>query len=388
MSLIDSDWTEADTQFGITDKQFRFNDFNMFIADDWRVSPSLTFNVGVRYEFFGLPEEVNGRFGNVDFDAITNNENPVNAFIVPKNVQNTGFAAIDAAVATSERADNNHTLKGQDWNNVAPRLGFAWRPGESDRLVVRGGYGIFFDRPSAAFMNTVFSNYPFPNSSLGGMLDYNLANASGAVIGFEARTPVLGFNVPEAVVLKNTGRSLYNSIQFSFLKRMSDGLQFNLAYSYSRSKDTSSSDPGSTAGGGKPDVPNAGFVVQNNQPDLDANYALSDFDRPHRFSGSFVWELPGQGLLDGFRLSGFLQMQSGLPYTIFAAEPEIASAAQYTDLVRGSGGLYRTGFGRPSLCGSLDDLRQEGSDPTRALRKTRDTHFGPSLLLREPAQTA
>ncbi len=31
--------TEADTQFGITDKQFRFNDFNMFIADDWRLSP-------------------------------------------------------------------------------------------------------------------------------------------------------------------------------------------------------------------------------------------------------------------------------------------------------------------------------------------------------------
>ena len=31
--------TEADTQFGITDKQFRFNDFNLFVADDWRLSP-------------------------------------------------------------------------------------------------------------------------------------------------------------------------------------------------------------------------------------------------------------------------------------------------------------------------------------------------------------
>ena len=40
--------------------------------------------------------------------------------------------------------------------------------------------------------------------------------------------------------------------------------------------------------------------------------------------------------------------------------------AQYSDLVRGSGGLYRLGFGRPSLCGSLDDLRQEGNDPTEA----------------------
>jgi hypothetical protein len=536
--------TEGDTQFGITDKRFRFNDFNLFVADDWRLSRSVTVNAGVRYEFFGLPTEVNGLIGNVDFDALTNTENPVNAFIVPKNVQNTGFAAIDTAIAASQKADNNHTLKGQDWNNVAPRVGFAWTP--TERWVVRGGYGIFYDRPSAAFINTVFSNYPFlreqevtfpgsavpmnsawsqqdptfpfnqylpnkvvrtsgatgtyqirdgtnvtrgadgslnpidpatglpfrgniaetfefravdrdlvtpyvqqynfgvqreigkdmmvevryvgskgtdllearafnqgydlnsldtpdhiferfnqayiaagspngplnagatarargvgrafgfANTSLGGMLDYNLANASGALIGFEARTPVLGFNVPEAVVLGNTGRSLYNSVQVGLSKRMSSGVQFNLAYTYSRSKDTSSADPGSTAGGGKPDAPNTGFVVQGDQRNLDANYGLSDFDRPHRFSGSWVWNLPGRGLLHGFRVSGFVQLQSGLPYSIYSVEPELGNASQYGDLVRGSGGLYRAGFGRPSLCGSLDELRQHGDDPTEA----------------------
>ena len=48
--------TEGDTQFGITDKRFRFNDFNLFLADDWRVGHELTINAGVRYEFFGLPD--------------------------------------------------------------------------------------------------------------------------------------------------------------------------------------------------------------------------------------------------------------------------------------------------------------------------------------------
>ena len=527
---------EADTQFGITDKRFRFNDFNLFLADDWQVTRNLTVNAGVRYEFFGWPIEVDGRIGNVDFEAINNTENPSNAFIVPNNVQNTGFAAIDAAIATSEHADNGHTLKGYDWDNVAPRLGFAWRPGLDGQWVVRGGYGIFYDRPSAAFINTVFSNYPFlrevevtaparavpitraysqqdptfpfngylpnrivrtagaggtyeirdntnvtlgadgsaqafrgnvaetfefraidrdlvapwvqqynfgvqrelgsnmvvevryvgskghdllearafnqgydlndpatpdyifdrfnqayvaagspngalndgatararglgrafgfPNSTLGGMTDYNLANAGGAVIGFESRGPILGFNIPEAVLLANTGRSLYNSLQVNFLRRMAEGFQFNMSYTYARSKDTSSADPGSTSGGGKPDVPNVGFAVQGDQRNLDANYALSDFDRPHRFSTSFIYELPG--FARGFRLSGFVQLQSGLPYSIFSAEPEVQTAAQYNDLVRGSGGLYRAAFGRPSLCGSLDELRQEGSDPTEA----------------------
>ena len=32
---------EADTQFGVTDKRFRFNDFNGFLADDWRLSPTV-----------------------------------------------------------------------------------------------------------------------------------------------------------------------------------------------------------------------------------------------------------------------------------------------------------------------------------------------------------
>ena len=79
-----------------------------------------------------------------------------------------------------------------------------------------------------------------------------------------------------------------------------------------------------------------------------------------------MWDLPGRGPLGGFRFSGFVQMQSGLPYSIYSAEPEFSNASQYGDLVRGSGGIYRLAFGRPSLCGSLDDLQQHGDDPTDA----------------------
>ena len=115
-------------------------------------------------------------------------------------------------------------------------------------------------------------------------------------------------------------------------------------------------------------MPNTGFVVQGDLRNLEANRAVSDFDRTHRFSLSFVYDLPTFGstsrFFTGWQMSGFFQAQTGTPFSIFSPEPEIQTAPQYADLVRGSGGLYRLGFGRPGLCGSLDELRQQGSDIT------------------------
>jgi hypothetical protein len=211
----------------------------------------------------------------------------------------------------------------------------------------------------------------------GAAIDLNLANpltcsgstlGGGQLINFEARVPILGFNVPEALILRSNGQSSYHGAQFGLTQRLSRGLHFNASYTWSKSIDTSSTDPGSTSGGGKPDVPNSGFVVQGDLRNLEANRAVSDFDRTHRFSLSFVYDVPSFGgkgrMFTGWQLSGFFQAQTGTPFSIFSPEPEIQTAAQYADLVRGSGGLYRLGFGRPSLCGTLDELRRTGSDIT------------------------
>ena len=86
----------------------------------------------------------------------------MNAFIVPKNVKDTGFAAIDSAIATSEKAEQQPHAEGPGLEQRRPsRSALHGRPSDDGRWVVRGGYGMFYDRPSAAFINTVFSNYPF-----------------------------------------------------------------------------------------------------------------------------------------------------------------------------------------------------------------------------------
>jgi hypothetical protein len=73
-----------------------------------------------------------------------------------------------------------------------------------------------------------------------------------------------------------------------------------------------------------------------------------------------VYEIPNFGsnsaFINGWSVSGFFQAQSGTPFTVFGSEPEIASATQYADLTRGSGGLYRPGFGRPNINCSAEDV--------------------------------
>ena len=67
-------------------------------------------------------------------------------------------------------------------------------------------------------------------------------------------------------------------------------------------------------------------------------------------------------------------------FSIFSAEVVAGSAANYANTRLGSGGLYRLAFGRPSLCGTLGDLRQGGSDPT-------ERYFNPGVLC-SPLTTA
>jgi hypothetical protein len=100
-----------------------------FFQDDWKVHRDLTLNLGVRWETDTPIVDANNRMNGFDPDAI----NPVSG--TPGVVR---FAGIDGWPETNFDAD---------YNNFAPRFGFAWKPFGSQKTVVRGGYGIFYAHP-------------------------------------------------------------------------------------------------------------------------------------------------------------------------------------------------------------------------------------------------
>ena len=116
--------------FGNADKYFRSNQADAYFADDWRVRSGLTVNLGLRWEYGSPATELFGRVVNLDVAQ--------------------GFHAVAPVIG----ANPTGTLSGQNYpgslvrpdrNNFAPRVSFAWRPLPASSMVVRGGYGVYYD---------------------------------------------------------------------------------------------------------------------------------------------------------------------------------------------------------------------------------------------------
>jgi len=128
-----------------------------------------------------------------------------------------------------------------------------------------------------------------------------------------ARTPTPGLNGYSGYQLfANDAYSHYHALQTTLSRRWSRGY-FQAAYTWSKSTDATST--GNTAFN----------TAYNDQSDINASRGLSDFDRPHRLSVSYVYDLPffskstgfKRAVLGGWGVSGVTIIQSGLPFSIF-----------------------------------------------------------------------
>ena len=132
---------------------YRSSAASVFAQDDFKVSNNVTLNLGLRWEYFGDVADIHGENTNiwpglintVPIPGPTPATGTLAGFVVPSNLN---FAAFPAP-PVGGLFQSNHEIPTQNspsLKNFAPRLGFAWRPLASDRFVVRGGAGYFYDR--------------------------------------------------------------------------------------------------------------------------------------------------------------------------------------------------------------------------------------------------
>jgi outer membrane receptor protein involved in Fe transport len=326
----------------------RDNQYSGFVQDDWKVTDDLTLNLGVRYEYY---------------TPMYSPSNQVSMFDVEKGL------IVEAGVDGQSRY-----LITPDKNNVAPRVGFAYKI--NDKTTVRGGFGMFFDPENARqddikFNPPFYRQYklfdqwmfnelpppfadpgPFPTGYETTNIDrslqrgyaeqYNLAfqrELPGGLLVEAAYVGSQGHKLPFLVninqgqpdgtpapfpdlgpvkVVRPIGDSSYHSGQFKLEKRFSQGLFALATYTWSKSLDTVTSPAFAGLGG-----------VQN-VFDPRSNRGPSDWDVPHRFALSYVYELPfgagrkwgsdssafARALLGNWQMTGIFVARSGVPGTV------------------------------------------------------------------------
>jgi hypothetical protein len=369
---------QSSLQYGPGLVAFTGRSTSAFAQDDWRARPNLTLNLGVRYELLWPFTEEQGHLANLD---VTPNFTAAAPVVSGSTGPFTG--AFPAALLRT------------DTNNIAPRLGAAWRPGKG--LVLRGGYGISYNSGSyAAIARNLASEPPFAvtntnisainsvllledalagaptsdttnnygvdkNYALGRVQTWNvdvqrsfrqvwLAGAGYTrTIGSSldiVRAPNRGpdglriADVQPFLWQTSEGSSVLNAATFRLQRRQVRGIGGVVTYTLARSRDNAPSIGGGTG---------SAVVAQNDQ-DLNSEWGLSNFDRRHRLQASLQFDLPfgpnrrwldngGRlaALLENWRVTANFTAETGTPLT-----PRVSGASR--DVSQGVNGALRGNY--------------------------------------------
>ncbi|HSL21537.1 MAG TPA: TonB-dependent receptor [Vicinamibacterales bacterium] len=369
--------TYSETNIDIT-SHLRFQMYEAFLQDDWKIRPNLTLNLGVRWSAILQPFDTNDVLTNFDparFD-------PSRAFqISAANVRVPGTGdPLNGLIIAGQDSPYGRRVTETQWANFGPRAGFAWDPKGDGRTSVRGGYGRYFDRTLVGIaLQNAFINPPFATQAI-----FDAAGGSGPTLqnprGGAARNT-------EVNVLQL--RAMSPDFKIPSTHQWSLGVQRELPYNFNvdvayvgsagrnllRSYDINQTPPGTTSptnaarpyrGWGDIElrVTNATSIYHSLQVavqrrftaglQLNVNYTLSRaesdsssdrnttdrvqdvnnlaaeraitaYDRTHIFGANYVWSLPFfndtsnklmYNLLGGWQLSGASQFASGTPLTI------------------------------------------------------------------------
>jgi outer membrane receptor protein involved in Fe transport len=137
------------------------SNYSGYVQDDYKVTPTLTLNIGLRYELMMPPREKFGAWSMFIPELgkqIISGTGILSQAEFDARINQTG---LQKYIARAADVGLPPTIAKPDYNNFAPRFGFAWRPFGGTRNVIRGGYGIFYGSSSLYRMDEYSDTYPF-----------------------------------------------------------------------------------------------------------------------------------------------------------------------------------------------------------------------------------
>jgi hypothetical protein len=220
---------------GLSVRNLRATDYNFFIQDDWKLTSKLTINLGIRYELDLPPYDSLGRFST--FDPALYQYRQLIVGGIPAGPPIAGVVQAGNAIARYDLPDvpnvSKRILKSIDANNIAPRLGFAYSPFGSSRLVIRGGYGTYHSRTSfQSAGSTMFSPpFYFVSPTQGRNISDSFAD-----VGLEDQFPrfVVGSSLFGNAVDRNNRTPYYHQYSFGVQLPLSKNTVLGMSYVGSR----------------------------------------------------------------------------------------------------------------------------------------------------------
>jgi outer membrane receptor protein involved in Fe transport len=342
--------------------------YNVFVQDDWKVSPTVTINLGLRYELPLAAVAQEGRLGSFipSLDEIAIGS----AASLPNLTQLLAAANLTGKVVLASSVGLPESLTHTPTDEFAPRFGIAWRPFK--RTVIRSGAGLFYTGDAfSAVQSDLSAVYPFVNlqqfnkTSVPTALTLdNPIPTSGAAVansstayGYQANPApsyltswnvtaeedlgggmllslayagskgthlgrLVNINQPApspTIVYPYTGygvinyfefgsNSSYNSGTATLLKRFASNVFVRVNYTYSKCIDYQSQINGAAAGN---------YNGAQNSNDLAAERGRCDWDQGHVVAFNFIYQTPRQfGRFGrGWQLAGTGFMATGKPFT-------------------------------------------------------------------------
>lgn len=215
----------------------------------------------------------------------------------------------------------------------------------------------------------------------------NIYTSTGALINpdFFVEPRFLGLGRASGFRLRsNWASSTYHGLQVNLRRRFQRGLMWNVSYTFAKSLDSISNDGG---------------VVEHDAFNIRNNRGLSDFDRTHRFTASYIYELPrffSNRLLNGWSINGLVTLQSGAPFSAIGNSTRNAFFAQATrvrlDMAPGATHDTATNSGRVqdrletyfNPAAFTDSLDRWGNSGRNILRGPAQRQFDFSLVKNTP----